>query len=116
MPNATAFRLPANAFPLMTGDQLSTGSWGNRFTTPTPPSPPFSSVFSAHRSALRLEADVDRAVRNLENRIRRLLSAVAGVEGEAGSAGSSPTVAPATRRSVAAAEARGAAEIETYSV
>lgn len=53
----------------------------------------FFFVTCTGRSAQRLEADVDRAVQNLETRIRRLLSAVAGAGGgeeDDSSTGSSP--------------------------
>ena len=83
--------------------------------------------------ALRLEADVDRAVQNLEMRIRRLLSIVAGGDDEDDSStGSSPPARSIQRKgdpslleprlpeTPPAREARAAGleavEVETHSV
>ncbi len=61
----------------------------------------FSFVTHTGRSAQRLEADVDRAVQNLETRIRRLLSAAAGAGGDEeddSSTGSSPPASSMQRK------------------
>lgn len=82
--------------------------------TLAPPCNAYIALVRAY-SAQRLTADVDRAVKNLETRIKRLLSVVAGSERE--DEASSTSGSPTRKVTASLAETQETSEeVETYSV